>query len=140
MKNYVSFKADFPKDTMPTEPPGRALAGLIRDALGHAGVHANSPSNRDDYAWEFDCEVGPRRFLILVGICDDGDREWLVFSESLLGSLKRLFGCRDAEEHHELNRRIHGVLKADPRFELIRWYTSDDWNREPDTRWTETPA
>jgi hypothetical protein len=141
MRTHVSFEGRFPKEATAEGPPGRAIADILREGIGKAGIRADEPWNRDDFAWDFECHVGSRRFEVLVGLCDDvGGREWLAFSKPCAGLLGRLFGPRDTAEQAELNRALHAVLTSDARFRSVRWYTEHDWNHAPEMNWSESPA
>jgi len=141
MRTHVSFQANFPKERTGDGPPGLPIAEILQEGLAKAGYAADTPENRDDFAWELGCRVGSVRFLALVGLCDDeGGREWLVFSKPAPRFLGGLLGRLDRGEHGEVSRALHGILSADGRFRSVRWYTEHDWNHAPQTNWSEVPG
>ncbi|HUT94478.1 MAG TPA: hypothetical protein VMY37_33780 [Thermoguttaceae bacterium] len=139
MRTHVSFER--PSETLSTgKPPfGGDIARALAKALEASGFGVTE-SGELDYAFAFDCRVTNRRFYVMVGLVDDGIRQWLISTDSTVGFIGRLFGVNDQEEHTTLVTAVHGFLQSDPEVKSIRWYSQDDWNRKPDQSWAESPT
>ena len=139
MRTHVSFER--PSETLSSdEPPfGGDIAGALAQALEARGFGITDLDELD-YAFTFDCSVANRRFCVMVGLVDDGIRQWLISTDSTLGFVGRLFGANDQEEHTSLVNAVHEFLTSDPEVKSVRWYTQDDWNRMPDQSWAESPT
>ena len=122
-----------------TQPTGRqAVASRLVEGLRAAGYECNQPSDIG-YAETFRCMVDDQDFSIVVGLMDDGVREWLVSTNSRLKYWQRLWKSPDTESHRKLAKAVHLVLKADPFLTELRWYTSEDFAQSPDDRWKPHP-
>jgi hypothetical protein len=130
LRTHASFRGQFSKDRTGTEPPGGPIAELIRQGLEAAGSRVEN-GDSTDYSHTFTIVESGRCFAAMVGLVDDGDREWLFFAESTLGWLTRLLGQRDESEHLRVLRAVHGALAADHRISDLRWYSKDEWNQNP---------
>lgn len=108
------------------------------EGLRAAGYECSQPSDIG-YAETFRCTVDDQDFSIVVGLMDDGVREWLVSTNSRLRYWHRLWKSPDTESHRKLAKAVHRVLKADPLLTDLRWYTSEDFAQSPDDRWESHP-
>jgi len=93
-----------------------------------------------DYAFDFHAAVDKRLFYIMVGLVDDGVRQWLISTNSSIGFLRRLLGSSDADEHLCLVNHIDSLLRGHDGTSSIRWYTLEEWNNPPDDSWTQRPS
>lgn len=139
IRNLVSFRADFPEDTDPSYPEGIVLAEYLVEQLQTAGYTCTEPDNYEDFAWWFDCKSKGRTFFMLVGLLDDGPRQWLLTADSTLGFISRLRRINDRSEHQELCLAVHRVLESDTHFSEVRWYTASGWDNDADTLWSDEP-
>jgi hypothetical protein len=147
MRTHVTFQADFPKDAGPDEPAGHDLAKYLASRLGVAGFVAGTPEVHEGYAYTFNCRQDKQACIVFVGLVDDGVQEWLVYAEPEVGAVKgwlRKVGLGSAKNIDSsllggLCKAIHQCLREDPRFESVRWYTTEGWDTNPDTGWTRTP-
>jgi hypothetical protein len=147
MRTHVTFQANFPKDVGPAEPAGRELAQFLASALSAAGFDAGIPENHENYAYTFVCRRAKHAFVVFTGLVDDGVQEWLVTVEPYTGTVTRWLGklvvrhstTAESPQMNELVMAIHQCLRADPRFQSVRWYTAAGWDTDPDSGWTRTP-
>lgn len=131
MRTHVSFQKVSQTSPDETPPFGRDVAEALVCSLGQHGL---GPIALDelDYAFTFHCKIGGRKFYVMIGLVDDGVRQWLVSTDSTIGWLGRLFGAKDVEEHVQLVKAIDDSLRSDPSVSSIRWYTAQAWNNSPD--------
>ena len=131
----MSFQADLPKHG---EPPGEERARFVSDARRAAGVEHDGPHEREGWAWDIHSD----RVESIVGLVDDGPREWLITNHADLPFFRRRSGTA-REEHDRTLRRwceaIDAALKADERFRTIRWYDAADFDRDHGDTWGEAP-
>lgn len=139
MRTYVSFQSDSSSLTSGEVPPGRDLAQWLINGLQQLGVTCNE-SGGLDYAHDFFANVCGQQFYVMVGLVDDGVRQWLVSTDSTMGFIRRLFGVSDADGHLQLVEHIDAVLYGGGAISSIRWYTPIEWNETPDETWSEHPA
>lgn len=139
MKTHVSFQRAS-SDLEPDVPPlGTDIAEWLIAELRQRGVTCDEFCELD-YAFTFAAVVGGFSFDTMVGHVGDGDRQWLITAETRLGIIRRLFGTSDADEHLQLLNHIDSLLQHDEATSAVRWYTADEWNRTPDTTWSEHPG
>jgi hypothetical protein len=103
---------------------------LIDKLKAQNGVQVDEEPGQEDWGWYFCAAVGPRRFLVGVGLCEDEDapNTWLVFVESELGWLKRkLLGQTDHAELLLVCEAFDHVLKSEPLISDVRWHEAADW-------------
>lgn len=125
-QNTICFRAAFPEDTEPPDPPGRGIAEYLADQLRGRGFAVRRFDQYEDVGWSFSCFVSGKRFLVLI-YAEAGDADWLVTTHSSaaldLGRLARLLGRTHKGDHQSLNHAIEQILSADARFSEIRWCT-----------------
>ena len=129
MKTHASFRGDFPKDHSPEGPAGHELADLLSSKLTEQGFVVRR--GETDYSHEMVIHSSGARFNVMVGLVDDGDREWLFFADSCLGWFARILGKRDDHAHRGLLEAVHKLLTEDYRIQDLRWYTPEEWNTAP---------
>ena len=130
IRTHASFRGHFPKDRLGNDPPGGPLAELVARGLAERG-YVVSDRDSTDYSHTFTVRSGERRYFAMIGVADDGDREWLLFLQESPSLLARLFGRRDEGDHLRLLRAVHDCLIGDPRIAELRWYTEQEWNSNP---------
>jgi hypothetical protein len=139
MRTHVSFQKASQTLSDDEQPFGRDVAEPLARSLEQRGL-GPIVLDESDYAFAFSCKIGGRAFDVKVGLVDDGVRQWLVTSDSMLGCVRRLFGAKDDEEHLRLLKAIDDILRSDPGVSSIRWYTLDAWNKSPENDWAESPG
>ena len=135
VRSFVSFEADFPRDG---EPPGEELARFVSDALRAAGVTHDAPHEREGWAWDIHSD----RVDCIIGLVDDGPREWLITNHGELPLLRRVSRTAREEQEEALRRwceAIDAALKADGRFRTIRWYDAAAFDRDHGDTWGDEP-
>ncbi|CAA9380127.1 MAG: hypothetical protein AVDCRST_MAG93-9115 [uncultured Chloroflexia bacterium] len=147
MRTHVSFQSDFSQDAGPSEPAGRELAQWIASGLRAAGYTVGTPANLENYAYSFDCGKANVAHTITVALVGDGVLEWLVLAEPKISTARRLLakvGIKPGQpsaspELGTLVTSIHELLRADPHIRSIRWYTTEEWDNDPEQHWTRSP-
>lgn len=147
MRTHVSFQSDFPQDGGTSEPAGRELAEYVAVGLRAAGYTVGNPANLENYAYSFDCGNVRATQTITVALVGDGVLEWLLLVEPRINTAKRLLakvGIKPGQpeaspEVGELCNAINQFLRSDPRFRSLRWYTTDEWDGDPEQHWARTP-
>ena len=147
MSTHVSFQSDFSQDAGPSEPAGRELAEFMASRLRAAGYTVGNPANLENYAYSFDCAIANATHTITVALVGDGVLEWLLLAEPKIGAAKRLLakvGIKPGQpsaspELGTLATSIHELLRGDPHFRSIRWYTTEEWDSDPEQHWTRSP-
>lgn len=127
----------FRLETKP-EPDADSLLRWLVDGLSVRGVSSSDPENID-YARVSRMVIAGVSIYVLVGLIGDGPRQWLVSTNEMPGLWDRLRRRRHMVEHAELCRRIHELLTAQQHVHDVRWYTTVDWNEQPDTGWFDAP-
>lgn len=120
------------------EYPGRIVAGALWEILQGLGCKMDPIYSEGLKGWEFAFSRRGIRFWARVGAIEDflvviTLSGWL----DLTGRRRRAF--------LDLLREFNEVLKADPRFSKIRWYTqkqmdAGDWDYPGKDEPLETPA
>ena len=113
-------------------------AWLIEKLKEQRDLQVDAEAIQEDWGWCFGAKVGPRSFLVGVGLYEDDDvpNRWLVFIDSQLGSVKRmLFGQTDQAEHLAVCEAIDRVLKDEPSISDIRWFTETDFKSGTEDNW-----
>lgn len=129
-RTHASFRGDFPKDRQETAPPGEPLADLIASGFVEGGCVVSGRGSTD-YSHTLEVRSGANRYLGMIGLVEDGDREWLFFLEHRPSLLGQLLGRRDEANHLQLLKLAHGCLSGDTRISALRWYTEQEWNTNP---------
>ena len=129
----------FRRWTIWTASPAESWLAFSPRKLREHGVETTDPENHEDYAYALYCNVEEEPFWILVGAVEDGERVWLLFARPNAGPLARLWRKPDASKQQTLSTTLHRILQADGRFTSVRWYTAEDWNNDPDTKWSPSP-
>ncbi len=80
-----------------------------------------------------------QNFSILVGLLNDGVREWLISTASRRWYWNRLWKSSDVENHREPARAVHRILKADSLITDLRWYTTEEWSHSRENDWKSLP-
>lgn len=139
MRTHVSFQKASQNLSGDDLPLGRDVAEDLVRSLKQQGMAAIARDELD-YAFSFRYQVDRQVFRVMIGLVDDGVRQWLVSTDSTIGWFGRLLGLKDGEEHLELVKAIDEILWSDPGVSSVRWYTQDDWNAAAEENWVESPT
>ena len=139
MKTQVSFQRDSSTLGSDSPPYGRDIVDWLIEGLRQRGVACDQDGGLE-YAFDFHAAVGKHSFYVMLGLVNDGVRQWLISTNSNVGFIGRLLRLTDAHEHLELVNHIDSLLQNDDGISSIRWYTLDEWNIAPDDTWGEHPV
>jgi hypothetical protein len=129
VRTHASFTGRFSKDRDEDDgPPGGELAQALATGLEERGLTVLL--DETDYSFALDISSPAGTFFGMVGLVDDGDREWLVFVEP--SHARKLFGKRPPADVESVLGSVHEVLSADDRVSALRWYTEEEWNTNPE--------
>ena len=121
------------------QPTSRtAMASALHEGLEEAGHECSEPADIG-YAETFRCNFEGQNFSILVGLLSDDVREWLISTASRRWYWNRLWNTSDVENHRELARAVHRILKADSLITDLRWYTTEEWSDSRENDWKSQP-
>lgn len=133
-RTIATFSTTIPDDTQWSEedeivvPGGKAIACAVRDYLQGAGAKCDDPALRDSYGWEFSAQLGGRLFTIVVQLVD----EWILQCEPA--------GNSKDEATSAILRSIAKALSSDHRFDSVRWYHSQDFEKGDLTKGSVEPC
>jgi hypothetical protein len=138
MRTHVSFQR--PSTTLDGEPPfGGDIAHALAPSFETQGIHTTNMDSLD-YAYFFYAPSDTRRCYVMIGLVDDGVRQWLISVDVKRGLLARLFGKPDTDSVRTVVDAIHHFLSADEAVSSNRWYTADDWNHRREDAWVTAPG
>lgn len=144
-RSFVSFEADGSRFPTAGEPPGAEFARWVSDTLAAASLPHEGPHEREGWAWELSRAEGKVTIVAIVGLSDDGPRQWQVHSYATVPVRRRLFSRRAGESEREEALRpwcsaLHRALTSDPGFRNVRWYDPKVFERDHGETWADAPG
>lgn len=126
LRKMAVFRCSLPDDMIVDEReviqyPGKNIAELMINWLRDAGYKALTPEHQFDHGWDFYVEGPSRAIWIQVSVVD---------SVYLHSEIAGLFSFLEKKEFHlAVLQTVHEGLTRDPRFEDVRWYHVDEYQR-----------
>ena len=141
VRTFVSFKAQFPKTS---DPPGKELAEFVSAALTSASISHEAPTEREEWGWTIYAQRRHVKLEIIVGLSDDGPREWQIHTYQHLPFLGRILNRSRLRTESEnaltlFCETLDKALKADSRFNTIRWYYHEVFEKDFGETWGDAP-
>lgn len=144
-RSFVSFEADRGRFPTTGRPPGAELARWVSDALDAASLPHEGPHEREGWAWELYRVEGKVTVVSIVGLSDDGPRQWQVHTYATIPVRRRLLSRRAGRSEREDALRpwcsaLDRALKGDPAFGNVRWYDPEAFDRDHGETWADSPG
>jgi hypothetical protein len=154
MRTHVTFRtARFetsPPEPAPLEhpasfgtPPGRDLAGWLRDALAAVPGLAVEGPVQEEWGWGLPIRAGEQAVAIHVGLLSEGPPVWLLVVRPVVSLRPRSFGRVDQHGLERVIEALHELLHHAPELHDLGWHEAAIFDRgeaEPaPTPFTPTP-
>lgn len=144
-RSFVSFEADRTRFPTAGEPPGAEIATWLSEALHAALLRHEGPEEREGWGWELYCHRDKVTIVSIVGLSEDGARQWQVHTYAEIPVRRRLFTRRATAREREDALRpwciaIDQALKRDGAFRTIRWYDPEVFDRDHGETWSGEPG
>jgi hypothetical protein len=141
LRSFVSFEADFPVNG---RPAGREMADFVSSVLAGAGLEHDTPQEREGWAWTILSQQEFTQVEMIVGLADDGPRQWLITMDGHFSLARGLAIGEKADEEREMPLRpiclaLDQAFQRDRRFREIRWYTQEEYDDNHGATWSRTP-
>jgi hypothetical protein len=143
---WVSFVGEYNGAASNTQHAGIESTGspdvarLVAQGLRRRDVQVDEPMDREGWAYDLDGELEGVPFEIIVSSTDEVRP--LVLRIEVRHKLLAWVSRRRPELSPILDRlceSVHAVLRTDPLFREVRWYTEEAWDHDPDRAWTPEP-
>jgi len=127
--NLAEFRAAFPDDAVLSPsgdidvPAGKAVADCIVAALRAKAIVAQAASQHEFYGWRFTAQHAGHIFWFILQYAEPYILECGI-KRSLWDRLRRK---PNGAAFSEMLKTVDDILKGDPQFNNINWYTSDEY-------------
>jgi len=127
---HAEFRADVPDDAVEDGDnivvfPGRGLAEIIAGMLTRLDYQVSPPDHAHEHGWALDARRHGRRVWLQVtqlpGKRKSSPAEVILMTKELPTLFQRLFRRKESI-HAELLGGLHQEMRAEPRFQHIRWW------------------
>jgi hypothetical protein len=136
-----AFNTSEPKDYFINECCfGDDLARWMIAQLQARGIHTEPEPGQEDFGWWLTFRVGDTDYDFILGSRrgENDEHEWLGWIERSAGFFGSLLGARKRGIKPEAVEVIHSILSTSPEISNVRWFSSDDFEKEENGQPTPT--
>lgn len=137
MKTHVSFKRDSVTLNNESQPFGEDIATAMVSSFADQGL-GDGLLDSLDYAFTFVAPASTRSCYVMLGLVDDGPRQWLISCNPCRGILDWLTRRNYDDDIRSVVNAIQCYLTNDDGVTEIRWYSASDWNQQQE-EWSPSP-